>query len=117
MKIIFISHNGIEKEFTIKGYTKDALFGSQMVGITRFLVSDNDAELFNTENTVICRAVEVHTNDKDYPDKLCISGFLSFVDHLLVDFEQQFTHTNVPPFHGASMFTGRIHSITRYFTP
>ena len=66
---IFISHNGIEKEFTIKGYTKDALFGSQMVGITRFLVSDNDAELFNTENTVICRAVEVHTNDKDYPDK------------------------------------------------
>ncbi len=66
---IFISHNGVEKEFTIKGYTKDALFGPQMVGITRFLVSDNDAELFNTESTVVCSAVEVHTNDKDYRDK------------------------------------------------
>ncbi|MDE6580663.1 MAG: ABC transporter permease, partial [Ruminiclostridium sp.] len=66
---IFISHNGVEKEFTIKGYTKDALFGNQMVGITRFLVSDNDAELFNTESTVVCSAVEVHTDDKDYRDK------------------------------------------------
>lgn len=66
---IFISHNGTQKEFTIKGCTKDALFGTQMVGITRFLVSDNDAALFNTESAVVCSAVVVHTKDKDYQDK------------------------------------------------
>ena len=66
---IFISHNGVQKEFTIKGYTKDALFGSQMVGMTRFLVSDNDARLFEAKDAVVCSAVEVHTKDKDYSDK------------------------------------------------
>lgn len=65
---ILISQNGVEKEFTIKGYTKDALFGSAMVGMTRFLVSDNDAKLFNDAAT-ICSAVEVHTSDARYLDK------------------------------------------------
>ena len=66
---IFIDHNGVQKEFTIKGYTKDALYGSQMVGITRFLLSSNDIKLFDTEDAVVCITAEVHTDDKDYRDK------------------------------------------------
>ncbi|MDE7269188.1 MAG: ABC transporter permease, partial [Acetatifactor sp.] len=66
---ILINQGGVEKEFTIKGYTKDALFGSAMVGMTRFLISDNDAELFDGESANICSAVEVHTKDADYRDK------------------------------------------------
>lgn len=64
-----INQGGVEKEFTIKGYTKDALFGSAMVGMTRFLISDNDAELFDGESANICSAIEVHTEDIDYNDK------------------------------------------------
>lgn len=63
---IVIRQDGIEKEFTIKGYTKDALFGSAMVGMTRFLVSENDADLFDNEKAAVCRSVEVHTKDAEY---------------------------------------------------
>lgn len=66
---ILINQGGVEKEFTIKGYAKDALFGSAMVGMTRFLVSDNDAKLFDGEGANICSAVEVHTKDTDYSNK------------------------------------------------
>ena len=66
---IRISQNGIEKEFTVKGYTKDALFGSSMVGMTRFLVSENDAKLFDNGESAVCGSVEVHTDDRDYLDK------------------------------------------------
>ncbi|MEZ3439771.1 MAG: FtsX-like permease family protein [Oscillospiraceae bacterium] len=71
---IFISQNGVEKEFTIKGYTKDALFGTAMVGMSRFLISDNDAALFDNENEAVCSSVEVHTDDADYLDKFNMLG-------------------------------------------
>ncbi len=71
---IFISQNGVEKEFTIKGYTKDALFGTAMVGMSRFLISDNDAALFDIENAAVCSSVEVHTDDADYLDKFNAQG-------------------------------------------
>lgn len=66
---IRISQNGVEKEFTVKGYTKDILFGSAMVGMTRFLVSENDAKLFDNEESAACSAVEVRTDDPVYFDK------------------------------------------------
>lgn len=66
---IVISQGGVEKEFIIKGYTKDALFGSAMVGMTRFLVSENDADLFDNEKAAVCRSVEIHTKDAGYRDK------------------------------------------------
>lgn len=71
---IFISQNGVEKEFTIKDYTKDALFGSAMLGMTRFLISDNDAELFDADGAAVCSAVEVHTTDAGYLDKFNTLG-------------------------------------------
>ena len=71
---ILINQNGIEKEFTIKGYAKDALFGTSMVGMTRFLISNNDVALFNTENAAVCSAVEVHTNDENYTEKFNALG-------------------------------------------
>ncbi|MDE6726788.1 MAG: hypothetical protein K2J80_02480, partial [Oscillospiraceae bacterium] len=71
---IVINQNGVEKEFTIKGYAKDALFGSAMVGMTRFLVSENDLKLFDSEEAAVCSAVEVHTNDAEYLDKFNALG-------------------------------------------
>lgn len=78
---IHISQGGVEKDFTIKGYTKDALFSSEMVGMTRLLVSKNDAELFSGPGAAVCNAVEVHTEDADYRDKfnaLGINTVMSF---------------------------------------
>lgn len=66
---IRVVQDGVEKEFTLRGYTKDALFGSQMVGMTRFLVSGNDLRLFDGENAAICSTVAIHTADPDYRDK------------------------------------------------
>lgn len=66
---ISIKQNGVEKEFTIKGYTKDALFGSAMIGMTRFLVSENDAALFDHGHAAVFSSVEVFTQDDDYPEK------------------------------------------------
>lgn len=71
---IFISQNGVEKEFTVKGYSKDALYGSEMVGMGRFLVSENDAALFDTESAAACSSVEVHTRDEEYIDKFNALG-------------------------------------------
>lgn len=66
---ISVKQDGVEKEFTIKGYTKDALFGSAMVGMTRFLISENDAALFDHEQAAVCSSVEVYTKDAGYPGK------------------------------------------------
>ncbi len=71
---IRIKHGDIEKEFTIKGYTKDALFGSAMVGMTRFLISENDANLFNSKNAITCSCVEVRTQDTKYLDQFNALG-------------------------------------------
>lgn len=66
---VLVSQNGIKKEFTIKGYSKDALFGSEMVGMTRFLISENDAAMFGGKDASVCSAVEVYTSDDDYRDR------------------------------------------------
>lgn len=67
---ISIKQGGAEKEFTIKGYTKDALFGSATVGMTRFLVSENDAKLFDNTISPVMVSVEVYTKDADFKDKI-----------------------------------------------
>ncbi len=66
---ISISQNGIQKEFTVKGYSKDALFGAEMVGMTRFLISENDAAMFAGKGASVCSAVEVYTDDAGYRDR------------------------------------------------
>ncbi len=71
---ISIKQNGVEKEFTIKGYTKDALFGSAMIGMTRFLVSENDAAIFDHGHAAVFSSVEVFTQDDDYPEKFHLLG-------------------------------------------
>lgn len=82
---IYIDQGGIEKEFTIKGYTKDALFGTAMTQMFRFLVSENDLKLFDSEGAVLS-SVEVYTKDVDFKDKLNSLGLnLSFlVDYPMI---------------------------------
>lgn len=66
---IVIDYEGTKKEFTLKGYVKDALFGSSMIGMTRFLVSENDYSLFPNENSGITNSISVYTDDSKFHDK------------------------------------------------
>ena len=63
---IEITENGRTRTFTVKGQTKDPLFGSAMGGITRFLVSDNDFEFFDNDDAVICYSASIYTDNENY---------------------------------------------------
>lgn len=58
------------REFTLKGYTKDALYGSSMIGMTRFLVSENDYKLFDVPDKTMFYSLSVYTDDEDYVEKV-----------------------------------------------
>jgi len=64
--IIQVEAGGVKKEFILKGYVKDALFGSQMVGMTRFFISENDFAFFMGDNVNLCSLVNVYTKASDY---------------------------------------------------
>ncbi|MCM1056755.1 MAG: ABC transporter permease [Firmicutes bacterium] len=71
---VYISQGGVEKEFTVRGSTKDALLGSEMAGMVRFLISENDAELFGKPGAAIHQGVAVRTEDAGYRDKFNALG-------------------------------------------
>ncbi len=66
---IVIDLEDVKKEFTLKGYVKDAMFGSSMMGMTRFLISENDYELFYHENATICYSISVYMDDSEFFEK------------------------------------------------
>lgn len=66
---ILVSQNGTKKEFTIKGYSKDPLFSSEMMGMTRFLISEKDAAMFRGKDASICSAVGIYTDDAGFRDR------------------------------------------------
>ncbi len=66
---IEITSEGKTKEFTIKGFTKDAPFGASMMGMTRFLVSDNDRHFFESETCTKFYSLLVYTSDDAFTEK------------------------------------------------
>ncbi|MGN0484808.1 MAG: FtsX-like permease family protein [Lachnospiraceae bacterium] len=67
---IVIEENGVKKTFRLKGYTKDVMFGSAMMGTTRFLVSDKDFELFEKEDSKSMEMMEIYTKDTEFMRQL-----------------------------------------------
>lgn len=63
---IEITANGKTKTFTLKGSTKDAAFGSDMIGMTRLLISENDYAYFKSAVPSIMYSMFVYTDDPDY---------------------------------------------------
>lgn len=66
---IQITVNGKTKSFQLKGFMKDALFGSSMIGETRFLISQNDYAYFNTHNANLFYSLCTYTTDSKFMDK------------------------------------------------
>lgn len=67
--VIEIEFEGEKKSFVLKGATKDALFGSSMMGMTRFLVSEGDFEFFNRDGQTRFVSLSVYSDDPDYMEK------------------------------------------------
>lgn len=67
---ILVRQGDIEKEFTVKGYDKDAVFPGQMIGATRFLISEKDMAIFDNEDALEFCSVEIYTRDEDSNEKI-----------------------------------------------
>ena len=72
---ITLTNNNKSKTYTLKGSTKDAMFGSTMIGMTRFLVSEHDyQELASEEN--LLQSIGIFTNNvEEFADKINQIGF------------------------------------------
>lgn len=70
-----ITANGKTKKFQLKGCTKDAMFGSAMMGMTRMLISENDYAYFATEQATYWYDINIYTPDSDFMDKFYENSF------------------------------------------
>lgn len=66
---ITITDHGKTKTFHIKGSMKDAMFGSSMIGMTRFLISENDYAYFNDKDTNKFYSLLTYTDDSKYMER------------------------------------------------
>lgn len=66
---IQISSGGKNKEFTLKGFMKDAEFGPPSFGMTRMLISENDFEYFRSSGSALIYSLNVFSDDPDYTEK------------------------------------------------
>lgn len=66
---LVITVNGVTRRFTVKGYIKDALYGSSMSGMARFLISENDYA-FLKGNAAVYDSLLIYTDDPQYEEKL-----------------------------------------------
>lgn len=67
---IKIDINGKTKTFTLAGSVKDVLYGSAMIGMTRFLISENDYAEFVPETTPRFYSMNIYTQDDSFSDRL-----------------------------------------------
>lgn len=67
--IIQITIGDKTKEFKVKGCTKDALYGSAMIGQTRILISENDYQYFDKGKSNSWYEANFYTDDSKFLDK------------------------------------------------
>ncbi|MCM1046469.1 MAG: ABC transporter permease [Candidatus Gastranaerophilales bacterium] len=67
--VITMEAGGEVREFALKGYVKDAGFGSSMIGMTRFLVSENDYAWFEASDERVMTCILIDTKDPDFLDR------------------------------------------------
>lgn len=65
---IKITAGGRTKTFTLAGSAKDALFGSSMMGITRFLISPENYEYLSSDDASCIYSLLVYSNDSNFMD-------------------------------------------------
>ena len=63
------------KEFKLKGCTKDALYGSAMIGQTRLLISEKDYQYFDKQKSNLWYEAYFYTDDSKFLDKINENNF------------------------------------------
>lgn len=66
---IEVTVGGMTKTFILKGCMKDAIYGTPFMGVTRFMISENDLALLMTEAGEAHYSVRMYTDDEDYYQK------------------------------------------------
>lgn len=66
---VSIGGNGRAKQFTVAGSVKDAVFASEMAGMTRIFVSEGDYAYFDTDDAKHMYLVCVYTDDAGFSQK------------------------------------------------
>lgn len=63
---IEVSLGGKKRSFKLAGSTKDAMFGSAMIGMSRFLLNEEDYRYFESEDTAVVYSMNVYTKDTSF---------------------------------------------------
>lgn len=66
---IHITANGKTGRYTLAGGVRDAIFASEMAGMTRIFVSDEDYAYFDTPDAQHLYVACIYTKDKDFSEK------------------------------------------------
>jgi putative ABC transport system permease protein len=67
---VTISVGDRKKSFTLAGSVKDAIFGSEMMGMTRIMVSDSDFSFFCSDDSSMLYSFFVNSDNSDFIDEL-----------------------------------------------
>lgn len=68
------------KVFKIKDYMKEAICGSSMLGMSKFIISENDINYFKDTEANLLYTCSVNTDDPDYSKKLSDLDFTSIIN-------------------------------------
>lgn len=77
---IGITANGKTRRFTVAGSVKDAVFASDMAGMTRIFVSDSDYSYFQTDHADYLYITCIDTEDEEFQDKFNRLGVQVLMD-------------------------------------
>lgn len=77
---IHITANGKNGSYRIAGSVRDALFASEMAGMTRVFVSDHDYSRFDTKDAQHMYLTCIYTKDKDFYEKFNRLGLNTVMD-------------------------------------
>jgi len=75
-----VAANGQARRFTVAGGAKDAVFASEMAGMTRLFVSDHDYACFDTEDAKHMYITCVYTEDEAFSEKFNRLGLNVLMD-------------------------------------
>lgn len=81
---LIIQQNGIEKELKILEPIKDAAFGNEMVGMIRFMLSENDYRAFASETQGI-GLYYINTDLANFSEDMNNQGFIGIMNTISID--------------------------------
>lgn len=80
-----IHDQGVEKQFVIKVAVKDAAYGSEMVGMMRFVLNENDFNAYKKASTKLGLYYVSTPNSDAFTKELSSQGFTGVMNNISID--------------------------------